>query len=286
MMSSSHSPIRRGFLDASHGQIHFRQAGPDEGTPLVMIHQSPGSSKQLEGYMAEFAKKGRRTFAPDTAGNGDSTPLNVDIPSIANLADTAFSVIDQATPATFDLYGSHTGASIAMEIAIKHPKRVRRLVIDGMGLYSSDQQSEVLDRYAREIHPDQEATHLMKVWHFCRDQHLFWPYYNYTAAGRMPGGLPDIEYLHEFVVEVLKAMRSYHHSYRAAFRHPKRDRLPLIGVPTLVVCSPSDMLREYFEDVVALVPGASSAELAEWGDPEFHRKVVDVVDAFLKQGRT
>jgi pimeloyl-ACP methyl ester carboxylesterase len=274
--------VRRGFVDVAHGQIHYRAAGTGEGRPaLAMIHQSPGSSKQLEGLMTALARGGRRVVAPDTAGNGDSDALPSPTPSIGDLAQATLSALDALLPGSFDLYGSHTGASVAMEIAIARPDRVRRLVIDGMGLYAVDEQSEIIERYAREIEPDVEATHLMKVWHFCRDQYLFWPYYNRTAAGRLPNGLPDPDAFHDFVVEVLKAMRTYHRSYRAAFRHPKRDRLPLIRTPTLVVCSPSDMLRQYFSDVVALVPHAHSAELPAWGDASFDQDAADLVGQYL-----
>lgn len=280
-MRSAATTIKRGFFDVGESQVHYRTAGPASGRPIVMLHQSPGSSKQLEGLISELSARGRHVFAPDTAGNGDSDPHPAAVPTIENLAQTAFAAIEQGVDGPFDLYGSHTGASIAMEIAIAHPDKVRRLIIDGMGLYSSTEQSDVLDHYAREILPDQEATHLMKVWHFCRDQHLFWPYYNRTAEGRMPGGLPDIDYLHDFVVEVLKAMRSYHHSYRAAFRHPKRDRLPLIQAPTIVVCSPSDMLHGYFKQVASIIPDASSAELPAWNDPNYHAKTADILEGFL-----
>jgi hypothetical protein len=155
-----------------------------------------------------------------------------------------------------------------------------------MGLYAADEQSEVLQRYAREIAPDLEGTHLLKVWHFCRDQFLFWPYYNRTEAGRLPNGLPDADTLHDFVVEVLKAMRSYHQSYRAAFRHPKRDRLPLLRLPVLVVCSPSDMLHRYFAKVATLVPGARVADLPAWSDAAFDEGVAAVIADFLDQEAT
>ena len=227
--------VRRSFVDLDHGQIHLRHAGDGVGRPLVLVHQSPGSSKQLEGLMSTLAVLGRRCLAPDTAGNGDSQPLPLAQPTIPDLAEVTLAAVAEVLEGPFDLYGSHTGASIAMEIAIARPDRIRSLTIEGMGLYSGALQSEVLQRYAREIRPDAEATHLMKVWHFCRDQHLFWPYYNRTAEGRLPDGLPDDDVLHDLVVEVLKAMRSYHLSYRAAFLWPKADRLPLVTVPTLVV---------------------------------------------------
>jgi len=275
--------IRRSFADLADGQIHLRHAGPQDGAPLALIHQSPGSSKQLEPLMKALATKGRRCAAPDTPGNGDSDPLPRDQPEIPDLAEAAFAAMSTCIDGPFDLYGSHTGASVAMEIAIAHPDRVRSLTIEGMGLYSGSLQTEVLDRYAREIKPDAEATHLMKVWHFCRDQHLFWPYYNRTAEGRLPDGLPDDDTLHDFVVEVLKAMRSYHLSYRAAFRWPKTDRLPLLRVPTMVMSSPSDMLHDYSATVAGLVPGAVTTILPAWTDPAFHEETADVLDVFLSK---
>jgi pimeloyl-ACP methyl ester carboxylesterase len=275
------APVRRGFADIACGQVHYRHAGRASERPgLGMIHQSPGSSKQLEGVIAALGA-GRRVIAPDTLGNGDSSSAPIDKPDIPMLAEAAFEALDQLLPGTFDLYGSHTGASIAMEIALNHPGRVRRLIIDGMGLYAAEEQSDILQSYAREIAPDLEGTHLLKVWHFCRDQYLFWPYYNRTAEGRLPNGLPDAGHFHDFVVEVLKAMRTYHQSYRAAFRHPKRDRLVQLRLPVLVTCSPSDMLHRYFAEVAALVPGARTADLPAWDNPDHDALAAKVLAGFL-----
>ena len=276
-------PLRRGFVDVGPAQVHYRHGGDGaRGVPLVMIHASPGSSRQLVD-LASLLAVDRRVLAPDTAGNGDSDPIDMSTPAIADLASHALAALDQLIDGPFDLYGSHTGASIAMEIALVAPARVRRLVIDGMGLYAADEQSDVLRQYAREIVPDLEGTHLMKVWHFCRDQYLFWPYYNRTEAGRLPNGLPDADTFHDFVVEVMKAMRTYHRSYRAAFRHPKRDRLVLLRLPVLVLTSPSDMLDGYANEVASLVPGAARAASPRWGDPDFHPGVARVITEFLKQ---
>ncbi len=275
--------VRREFIDLPHGQVHLRRIDQGERAPLVMIHPSPGSSRQLEPLMRALARLGRPTIALDTAGNGDSDPMGLAEPEIPDLARVAIEAIAACLPQACHLYGSHTGASIAMEIAIEHPHRIKSLTIEGMGLYDAGLQSEVLERYAREIQPDLEATHLMKVWHFCRDQFLFWPYYNRTAAGRLADGLPEAEELHRFVVEVLKAMGSYHLSYRAAFRHPKKDRLPRLRVPVHSVCSPSDMLFGYAREVAALAPKARFTELPAWSDPAFHERTARVIDGFLDE---
>jgi pimeloyl-ACP methyl ester carboxylesterase len=279
----SETRISRGFVDLDHGQIHFREIRGASARPLVLIHPSPGSSKQLEPLLRALAAGGRSVWAPDTAGNGDSDALALAQPEIPDLARTALQAIKAQFEGPFHLYGSHTGASIAMEIALTRPELVASLTIEGMGLYDAGLQTDVLERYAREILPDHEATHLMKVWHFCRDQFVFWPYYNRTAGGRLPNGLPDAEDLHDFVVEVLKAMRTYHLSYRAAFRHPKRSRLPGLRVPVQSICSPSDMLFEYSSEVATLAPNARMSTLPAWSDPQFHRQSAGVIETFIRE---
>lgn len=272
--------LKRRFADVGALQVHYREGGSGGATPLVMIHASPGASRQVAPLAALLAN-GRRVVAPDTAGNGDSDALPNPVPAIPDLAAHARAAIDKIVDGKIDLYGSHTGASIAMEIALAAPEKVRRLVIDGMGLYAADEQSDVLRNYAREIAPDLEGTHLLKVWHFCRDQYLFWPYYNRTAEGRLPNGLPDAEEFHDFVVEVLKAMRTYHRSYRAAFRHPKRDSLVKLKLPVLVLTSPSDMLDSYAAEVASLIPGAQRAATSRWGAPDFHAATAATIAEFL-----
>jgi pimeloyl-ACP methyl ester carboxylesterase len=272
--------LKRGFVDVGDLQVHYRHGGEGGVRPLVMIHASPGSSRQV-APLASLLAQGRRVLAPDTAGNGDSQALPDPVPAIPDLAAHARTAIARIVDGPVDLYGSHTGASIAMEIALAAPQMVRRLVIDGMGLYAADEQSDVLRNYAREIAPDLEGTHLLKVWHFCRDQYLFWPYYNRTAEGRLPNGLPDAEEFHDFVVEVLKAMRTYHRSYRAAFRHPKRDRLVKLALPVLVLTSPSDMLDSFAAEVASLIPGAQRASTPRWGAPDFHAATAATIAEFL-----
>lgn len=272
--------LKRGFVDVGALQVHYRHGGESGAPPLVMFHASPGSSRQI-APLASLLAQGRRVVVPDTAGNGDSDALAEPAPTIPDLAVQARAAIERIVNGPVDLYGSHTGASIAMEIALSAPQLVRRLVIDGMGLYATDEQSDILRNYAREIAPDLEGTHLLKVWHFCRDQYLFWPYYNRTAEGRLPNGLPDAEEFHDFVVEVLKAMRTYHRSYRAAFRHPKRERLVKLRLPVLVLTSPSDMLDSFAAEVASLIPGAVRASTPRWGAADFHAATAATIAGFL-----
>jgi pimeloyl-ACP methyl ester carboxylesterase len=274
--------VRRGFVEIGGGQIHFRTAGSGGGRPLVMIHASPASSKALEPLIREMATD-RRVVAPDTLGNGDSEgviPEGADIPFFASAALEALTRIGLGR---FDLYGTHTGGSIAAEIAIKAPDRVGRLVLDGLGLYPPELQHELLERYAPAMPPDQQGMYLAWTWHFVRDTYLFWPWYRLDPEHRRSLGVPPARVLHEKLVEVLKAIETYHHSYRAAFRYDKRGRLPLLRVPTLAACAREDMLARWHDEFAALIPGAESALTDGIATPEARARTAARFRAFLDQ---
>jgi len=259
--------IRRGFADTPDGQVHYREAGPGPAAagavappPLVMLHPSPGSARMLEPLIGALAA-GRRVVATDTLGNGDSAPppgAGADVP-LPRFAEAHLAALDALGIARFDLYGSHTGANIACEIAIRHPGRVRRLILDGISLYTAEERADMLANYALPVRPDLHGSQFNFVWHFVRDVFLFWPWYKRDAAHRRAIGLPDAESLHDKVVEVLKAARTYHIPYRAALGYEKEARLPLVAVPTLLACARTDMFMEYLDRVAALMPQAERA---------------------------
>ncbi len=265
------------------GQVHYHEAGTGGALPLVLLHPSPGSGKMLTPLLRAMALT-RRTLALDTRGNGDSTPLPDRDASMAKFATATLEALDGLRIERFDLFGSHTGASIAMETAIQAPGRVHRLILDSMGLWSAERQKDYLARNSPSIAPDLMGSQFNWAFHYCRDQYLFWPWYERTAAARRAAGLPEPEVLHDVVVEVLKALGTYHVSYRAAARHPKRDRLPLIRVPTLAVSSPADMLMQFLDEVATLVPGAMRAVIADPETAEGAAITAPVLAAFLDTG--
>ena len=271
--------VRRGFIDVAEGQVHYREAGrPTPGMPtLVLIHASPGSALTLEPLLRAFGRS-RHVIAPDTLGNGDSSPPPGDSVTVAQLAQAHLRALEALGIARFDLYGTHTGASIASEIAIAHPGRVRALVLDGVGLYGQEEQAEMLARYVPRVEIDQNGSQLHLLWAFVRDAYLFWPWYRKDAAHRRPTGLPEAHALHDKFVEVLKAARSFHLPYRAALGHDKRARLPLLAVPTLLTCAAEDMLHEYLGALGQLVPQAQCVTHAGTATPEALARTVELFE--------
>ena len=274
--------IRRGFADIAEGQVHYREAGCglDACLPLVMLHASPGSAKLLEPLMRPLAAR-RHVLALDTLGNGDSAAPQGDAPPISYFADAHVRALDALGIGRFDLYGSHTGANIACEIAIAQPHRVRRLILDGVSLYTPEVQADMLANYAPGVTIDLNGSQFNWIWHFVRDVYLFWPWYRRDAAHRRTLGLPSADELHDKVVEVLKAARTYHIPYRAAIGYDKAQRLPLVQVPTLLACASGDMFMEYFERVQRLMPGATPLVTKGTGGGEALLETVSGFEAFL-----
>ena len=269
----------RAFADLPDRQVHFRHGGSSD-VPLVMLHASPGSSRQLQP-LATILSESRRVIAPDTPGNGDSPPLAIAEPSIADYAAATVAFLDELRLEQIDLYGSHTGASIAVELALLIPDRIRRIVLDGIGLFSDKEREQHLANYAPAITPDMTGSYLSWAFLFCRDQYLFWPWYEKKAENSRSSGLPPAVGLHTWVLEVLKSIETYHLAYRASFRYQKRDRLPLITQPLLLMAAENDPLLENTWEGAKLIGRDQIAVTPKSGSTGALAVVAQTINAFL-----
>lgn len=261
--------IKRGFVDLPHGQTHYRMAGT-EGEPLLIVHASPGSSRQQVRLIEDFAGEAR-VFAPDTPGNGDSEPLGSEEPAMTDLAAAVLKFLDAKGLERVRVYGSHTGASIATELAIMAPERVSHLVLDGLSAMNEEDLKDVLEHYAFPFVPDLDGAYLIRLFQFCRDQYLFFPWYKRTRAGRRDGGLGSAEDLHAWITEVMKASQTYHLNYRAAFKWQPAPRLPLVQCPTLLMAAINDPLFDHSRDAAVHLNKGRFLELPRMDDPQFRR---------------
>ncbi|MDQ2067936.1 alpha/beta fold hydrolase [Xinfangfangia sp. CPCC 101601] len=273
--------IRRGFVDVPGGQVHYRTAGEQTGIPLILMHPSPGSGLMLKPLLQAMGAK-RWTIALDTRGNGDSSPLS-GTPEIADFANATWQAIDALGIEECCLLGTHTGASIATEASIQQPARVRRLIIDNMGLWDSTQRQNHIDHNSPTIKPDMMGSQFNWAWHYCRDQYLFAPWYQRKEANRRHIDMPEPEVLHEFVVEVLKALETYNMSYSAAARFAKRDRLPLVSVNTMVSSSERDPLKRYLDELHSLVPGSVKAIVGDLETVDGALAAAEIYEAFISR---
>ncbi len=100
--------------------------GESEHLPLVLL---PGIGASLDLY-EDFraALFGRPSVGLDPPGVGGSPPGWYPT-SMAGYADACVEALDDAGIEQFDLLGLSWGGALAQELTLRHPKRVRRLVL-------------------------------------------------------------------------------------------------------------------------------------------------------------
>lgn len=104
-----------------------------QGSPILMIHGSgPGVSAWANWRLSlPVLSQRARVIAPDMVGFGFSDRPAGQIYSMDNWVAQAVGVLDALDVERADLVGNSFGGALALALAIRHPQRVRRLVLMG-----------------------------------------------------------------------------------------------------------------------------------------------------------
>ncbi|NRF71239.1 alpha/beta fold hydrolase [Aquincola sp. S2] len=104
-----------------------------QGSPILMIHGSgPGVSAWANWRLSiPVLAQRARVIAPDMVGFGFSDRPAGQRYSMENWVAQAVGVLDALDVERADLVGNSFGGALALALAIRHPQRVRRLVLMG-----------------------------------------------------------------------------------------------------------------------------------------------------------
>jgi pimeloyl-ACP methyl ester carboxylesterase len=117
------------------GTVAYEEQGT--GTPLVLLHANPGDHHHFDDILATLARS-YRTIALDWPGYGESTPPDPPQSATAMLmADVLEDVVKtlELEPAIF--LGNSMGGYAAARLAIRHPERVRALILVDSGGFTT-----------------------------------------------------------------------------------------------------------------------------------------------------
>ena len=207
---------RRGYVDTSVGQIHYRTVG--EGRPLVLLHQTPSSSVMWERFMKSFPDH-YRLVAFDSPGFGMSDEPSQPL-TMADFAATIFEAMSQLSIDSAMILGHHTGASIAIEMARQDRSRVSGLVLMGPFAPPTATQLQWWKNLVHRWQPDAKGEFLAEA---------VLPRLNSVA-----GESDAQEYLSELIAH-LQAGPNYWWAYDAVFAYQMAAVATEIEVPTLVL---------------------------------------------------
>lgn len=117
-----------------------------QGEPVVLLHGSYMAIPSNWQEMIAALAKSRRVIAVEMQGHGRTADINRDF-SYDNLADDIAAMLDYLKIGKADLIGYSMGGGVAMNMAIRHPQNVRKVVsISGVFRYNGWVQ-EALDAY-------------------------------------------------------------------------------------------------------------------------------------------
>jgi pimeloyl-ACP methyl ester carboxylesterase len=110
--------------------IFYREAGPADAPTVLLLHGFPSSSHMFRTLIPDLAER-YHVIAPDYPGFGYSSAPPVDQfdYTFANLAAVIEGFTDQLGLSSYVLYMQDYGGPVGMRLAIKHPDRVRGIVV-------------------------------------------------------------------------------------------------------------------------------------------------------------
>lgn len=103
-------------------------AGPETGTPVVLLHGFPQTSQCWDGVTRLLSESGLRTIAPNQRGySPGARPTGVDAYRSDELVADVIGLIRASGLASAHIVGHDWGAAVAWQLAARHPEYVRTL---------------------------------------------------------------------------------------------------------------------------------------------------------------
>ncbi|MDX6278139.1 MAG: hypothetical protein QOJ72_2267 [Nocardioidaceae bacterium] len=220
------------------GELTFdlRTAGPDDGTPVILLHGFPENSRSWTSVVPILADAGLRVFAPDQRGySPDARPLAVDDYATDVLAGDVIGLADALGLGQFHLVGHDWGAAVAWVTAVRHADRLRTLTavsVPHLAAYGRALQSD----------PDQQqrASYIGLLRQPGKAEDLLLEDDAQRLRAMYQGGVPDVQ-LESYVAQLSEpgALTAALNWYRAMTAD--LSSLPPVRVPTTYVWSDQDL---------------------------------------------
>jgi pimeloyl-ACP methyl ester carboxylesterase len=116
-----------GYAPVNGLRMYYEIHGTGSGAPLVLLHGSYMTiTNNWTGWIGELSKA-RKVIAVEMQGHGRTADIDRDF-SYENLADDIAAMLDYLKIEQADVLGYSMGGGVAMQVAIRHPEKVRKVV--------------------------------------------------------------------------------------------------------------------------------------------------------------
>jgi pimeloyl-ACP methyl ester carboxylesterase len=219
-------PLESGHAPVNGISMYYEVHGRKEGVPLVLLHGG-GSTIQVtfSKVLPAFAGR-RRVIALEEQGHGRTTDRNAPV-AFESSADDVAALLRYLKVDKADIFGFSNGASVALQVAIRHPQLVRKMVF---------------------------ASSMTKR---AGAQPQLWEFMKQADFSNMPPQLKEAFLLVNPDVQQLKTMHDKDVARMQSFQDVPDDAVRSVGVPTLIVLGDRDIVTaEHAFELTRLISGA------------------------------
>lgn len=125
-MTTSEIPVQTGYLPVNGLQMYYEIHGT--GQPLVLLHGAFSAIGTSFGQLLPGLAQGRQVVAVELQGHGRTADIDRPM-TLEVMADDVAAAVDQLGIQPADIFGYSTGAAVALQLVIRHPDAVRKLVL-------------------------------------------------------------------------------------------------------------------------------------------------------------
>ena len=217
--------IQFSYMDDVSGQLHVRQlrSGGD-GPPLLCLHPAPHSGMYFEPIMPLLCSPSV-ICAPDYPGYGGSAPP-IETPDIGYYAESMNAIVRGLGDSPIDLLGFHTGCLVAIEMALRKPDAIGRLVLIDIPYFVGGER-EILAEAAR---PNDFGTGLEQLRGVC----------NRAVTGR--SSHTEIQRALELFAEQLRPGNRAYLAFAATYAYSATAALHAVIHPGLIIATGGKLL--------------------------------------------
>jgi pimeloyl-ACP methyl ester carboxylesterase len=258
------SPVRYGYAPVNGLQMYYEIYG--HGKPVVLIHGGGSTIESNWGRIIPILSVSRQVIAVEMQAHGRTKDIERDF-TFEQDADDIAALLKHLDIPKADLFGFSNGGQTSMQVAIRHPHVVNRMIIASIG-------------YTREG---------FQPW--------FWPGMKGATFDTMPQGLKDA--FLKITPDEKELLKMFHRDVTRmnAFQGWSEETIRSIKSPCFIMAGDSDvitpehavhMFRIIPNSRLAIFPGGHGDYLGEATtgntDTTLHDAVVRLVLDFLDKG--
>lgn len=232
--------ILKAYHNTANGRIHYRflSSGREHTNlaPIILLHMSASSSSSMEKMMVHLADLGYPTYAPDYPGFGSSSPPATNPANIAFYCNTVFDFCKAMNLKQFHIFGHHSGACIAVEMAVLFPEHILSICLIGPALMTLEERmAKFFDPFNE---PVLDGSHLLKTWQYL--EHL--------NIG------DDIDLKQRETLDNLRAWKGRNQIYLTIWNQDCMDLFTKVTCPILCLIAENDVLIPFWHYIKELRP--------------------------------